>query len=162
MVDDDVHAIAQIILSGREQLVLLRPMDNMILMTVLQHEKKVKDADQFLEELSDPKLTKEEVKLTKTLISASKVEDFEFGSFEDQHAKNLTQLIQMKIDGQEIVSERDPEEPKILNLMDALKKSVAEAQAATHKSPAPAGKKKKKMAGSTTKKKTAARKKKSG
>lgn len=154
MVDDDVHAIAQIILSGREQLVLLRPMDNMILMTVLQHEKKVKDADQFLEELSDPKLTKEEVKLTKTLISASKVEDFEFGSFEDQHAKNLTQLIQMKIDGQEIVSERDPEEPKILNLMDALKKSVAEAQAATHKSPAPAGKKKKK--------KTAARKKKSG
>ena len=157
MVDDDVHAIAQIILSGREQLVLLRPMDNMLLMTVLQHEKKVKDADQFLEELSDPKLTK-------TLISASKVEDFEFGSFEDQHAKNLTQLTQMKIDGQEIVSERDPEDPKILNLMDALKKSVAEAQAATHKSPAPAGKKKKKkkMAGSTTKKKTAARKKKSG
>ncbi len=155
MVDDDVHAIAQIILSGREQLVLLRPMDNMLLMTVLQHEKKVKDADQFLEELSDPKLTK-------TLISASKVEDFEFGSFEDQHAKNLTQLTQMKIDGQEIVSERDPEDPKILNLlMDELKKSVAEAQAATHKSRAPAGKKKK-MAGSTTKKKTAARKKKSG
>ena len=48
MVDDDVHAIAQIIIAGREQLVLLRPMDSMILMTVLQHEKKVKDAGQFL------------------------------------------------------------------------------------------------------------------
>ena len=96
------------------------------------------------------------------MINASKVKKFEFGSFEDNYVKKLTQLIQMKIDGQEIVAERDPEEPKILNLMDALKKSVAEAQAVSHKTAAPAGKKKTKMAGSTSKRKTAARKKKSG
>jgi len=36
----------------------------------------------------------------------------------------------MKIEGQEVVQARDPEEPKIINLMEALKRSVEEAQAA--------------------------------
>ena len=40
----------------------------------------------------------------------------------------------MKVDGQEVVQAPDHEEPKILNLMDALKKSVAEAQAASRPS----------------------------
>ena len=38
------------------------------------------------------------------------------------NVENLTKLIQLKVDGQEIVQAPDPEEPKILNLMDALKK----------------------------------------
>ena len=41
----------------------------------------------------------------------------------------LKQLITLKIDGKDVVQAPDHEEPKILNLMDALKKSVAEAQA---------------------------------
>jgi non-homologous end joining protein Ku len=36
----------------------------------------------------------------------------------------------MKIEGKEVVQVHDPEEPKIINLMEALKRSVAEAQAA--------------------------------
>jgi non-homologous end joining protein Ku len=39
-------------------------------------------------------------------------------------------LIQLKVDGQEIVQVSDPEEPKIINLMEALKQSVAAAMAA--------------------------------
>ena len=44
------------------------------------------------------------------------------------YKKRLSQLIEAKVEGQEIVQVADPEEPKILNLMEALKKSVAEAK----------------------------------
>jgi non-homologous end joining protein Ku len=43
----------------------------------------------------------------------------------------------MKVDGQEIVQAPDLEQPKIINLMDALKKSVAEAQAGAARKMAP-------------------------
>jgi DNA end-binding protein Ku len=120
MVDADVNAMAQIVLSGRAQLVLLRPVDNMLVMSILQHEQKVKSIAEFAGDLETPEMTDEESALAATLISASYIGDVE----------NLTKLIQMKIDGEEIVSQADPEEPKILNLMEALKRSVAQAQAA--------------------------------
>ena len=49
--------------------------------------------------------------------------------------ENLSKLIKLKIDGEEIVQAPDLEEPKILNLMDALKKSVAEAGARSDELP---------------------------
>lgn len=156
MADANVHAIARVVLAGREQLVLLRPMENTLVMTVLQHEKKVKKIDEFASELEEQEMTDEEEALTATLISASFIEDFQFSKYKDEYVENLTRLIQMKIDGQEIVAEADPEEPRILNLMEALKKSVAATKAGRNLG-------KKKMAPSHGKKKKAtARKKKSG
>jgi DNA end-binding protein Ku len=58
------------------------------------------------------------------------VKDFDFARYRDTYKDKLTKLIQLKVEGQEIVQVHDPEEPKIINLMEALKRSVAEAQAA--------------------------------
>jgi DNA end-binding protein Ku len=68
--------------------------------------------------------------LADTLIKASLIKDFDFSRYRDVYKEKLTKLIQMKIEGQEVVQVREPEEPKIINLMEALKASVAEAQAA--------------------------------
>ena len=127
MQDAGVVGIAQVVLSGREQLVCLRPVDDMLTMCVLSYPKKLKAIDPFREELPDEKPTKEELALANTLIGASTIQEFDFHSYKDAYVENLTRLIQMKIDGQEIVKAPDVEEPKILNLMEALKKSVAEA-----------------------------------
>jgi len=129
MQDGGVVAMAQVVLSGREQLVLVRPDEGMLVMSVLHYPKRVKSADAFREELTQEKLGKAELNLTKTLIDASVIPEFDFESYKDAYVENLSKLIQLKIDGQEIVQAPDLEEPKILNLMDALKKSVAEAGA---------------------------------
>jgi DNA end-binding protein Ku len=129
MIDNGVCAIAQVVMSGREQLVLVRPFDKMLVMTGLYYSKKVKAADEFLGELDDIKFKPEETTLTNTLIAATKIADFDLSKYKDVYVEKLQKLIQMKIDGQEVVAAPDHEEPKILNLMDALKKSVAEAQA---------------------------------
>jgi len=129
MIDAGVVAIAQAVLSGREQLVMLRPVEDMLVMSVMHYPQKVKAIGPFREELTTEKLTKAEKDLTNTLIDASKIEDFDFDSYKDAYVQNLSKLIQLKVEGKEVVRAPDVEEPKILNLMEALKKSVAEAGA---------------------------------
>ncbi len=152
----EVYAVAKVVLSGREQLVLLRPVEGVLVLSVLSYPKKVKSLDEFVREVPDGELRKDEEKLTQTLIDASFLEEFDFQSYEDDYTEKLSELIQLKVDGKEVVQAPDHEEPKILNLMDALKKSVAEAQTSTKKM-APSVKAKKPAA-----KKKAATKKKSG
>jgi len=130
MVDGGVQALAQIVLSGREQIVLLRPVENLIEMSVLHYAKRVKSIHEFTAEMPQAELSDSEVTLANTLIAASRIEEFEFSEYKDRYVENMTRLIEMKIEGEEVVQAPDPEEPKIINLMDALKKSVAEAQAA--------------------------------
>ena len=146
--------IAQVVIAGREQLVLLRVLDNLLAMSVLQHDAKVKPVDAFKDEVTDVAFTKEELALTHTLVDATKIEDFDYASYKDRYVEKLTQLIQLKVDGQEIVQVQDAEEPQIINFMEALKKSVAEAQGSVAAA-ASSGKKgaaKKKSAKSASKK----------
>jgi len=138
MIEGNVHALAQIVLSGREQMVLLRPVENVIEMSVLHYHKRVKSVHEFTGEMPEAELSDSEMSLASTLITASRIAEFDFSAYKDRYVENMTRLIEMKIDGEEVVQAPDPEEPKIINLMDALKKSVAEAQAAIASAPADA------------------------
>ncbi|MFY9343845.1 MAG: Ku protein [Planctomycetota bacterium] len=129
MVKNGVCAIAQVVMTGREQLVLLRPHGKLLVMTGLHYPARVRKAKEFEGEVEDIAFKKEEIALTDTLIAASKVEDFDLDKYQDQYVSKLKKLIELKVAGKEVVQAPDHEEPKILNLMDALKKSVAEAQA---------------------------------
>jgi len=131
MISNGVCAIAEVVISQKEQVVLVRPVDGLLAMTVLNRKDEVKATSAFKDEVTETAATEAEVSLTDTLIKASMVKDFDFGRYKDVYKQKLTTLIQMKIEGKEVVQVRDPEEPKIINLMEALKRSVAEAQAAT-------------------------------
>lgn len=129
MVKNGVCAIAQVVMSGREQLVLVRPHGKLLVMTGLHYPGRVRKSDEFESELADITCKPAEQALTDTLIGASKIAEFQIDKYTDQYVTKLRRLIDMKVAGQEVVQAPDHEEPKILNLMDALKKSVAEAQA---------------------------------
>jgi DNA end-binding protein Ku len=129
MLDANVVAIAQVVIAGREQLVMLRPQDGMLVMNVLNYPKRVRAATPYRDELPDEKPSASELALANTLIAASTLAEFDLLSYRDAYVENLNKLIQLKVEGREIVQAPDPEEPKILNLMEALKKSVAEVGA---------------------------------
>jgi len=129
MVQNAVVAIAQVVMAGREQLVMLRPHGRMLVMTALHYPQRVRKATEFEGEIEDISFKPEEVALTNTLIGASKIAEFDLDTYSDQYVTKLKRLIELKVAGQEIVQAPDHEEPKILNLMDALKKSVVQAQA---------------------------------
>jgi DNA end-binding protein Ku len=129
MRQNGVAAIAQVVMTGREQLVLVRPHGRMLVMTGLHYPQRVRKSSEFEPEVAEIAFKPEEVALTNTLIGASKLADFDLDRYSDQYVTKLKKLIALKVAGQEVVQAPDHEEPKILNLMDALKKSVAEAQA---------------------------------
>jgi len=129
MAAEGLYAIGTAILGGREQMVAIRPVDGVLGMSVLQYAEKVKQASEFSDEVKPAKLTKAEKDLTKTLVEASTLDDFDYAAFKDNYVGELRQLIDLKIEGQEIVSAPDLEEPKVINLMEALKASVEGAKA---------------------------------
>ena len=150
MQENGVHALAQVVISQREQLVLLRPIEDMLVMTILSHQAKVKPADRFRDEIEDSECTPEELQLATMLIDASRLNDFDYGGYTDRYVDKLGELIQLKVQGQDVVQAEDVEEPKIINLMEALKQSVAEAQGAAEagKKQAPSAKSKRSTAAS--------------
>ena len=168
MEDEGQVAIGQVVISSREQLVMLRPMGRLLMMTLLSHKAKVKSPVEFLEELADVECSKEEVELTKSLVKGLVAEDFDYGSYEDSYVTKLKQLIDARVEGKELVSPEGSEEPEVINLMDALKASVERVKEAEPVKPAPKKPTKKKTASpkmastarKTTKKKT--KKKKTG
>ncbi len=130
MESNAVCAVAEVVISQKEQVVLLRPVEGVLAMTVLIRKDEVKPVSAFKDEIAQTELSEAEISLTDTLIKASMIKSFDYGKYKDLYKEKLTKLIQMKIEGKEVVQVRDPEEPKIINLMEALQRSVAEAQAA--------------------------------
>ena len=63
-----------------------------MILTVLSYPKKVKGLDTFKEEVPDETMTKEELALTQTLISASTLEEFDLASYEDDYVEHLSKL----------------------------------------------------------------------
>ncbi len=143
MKDESVFGLADIVLSGREQLVLLRPFEKILTMSVLAYGHQVKAASSFEDEIVATEYTEDEIKLTKMLIGATKMDEFDYDEFKDDYVEKLTSLIQAKVEGREIVTPPVVEDRPVVNLLEALKESVANAQ-----------KPKKKMAGSGRKKTT--------
>ena len=128
MEQNRVNAVAQVVIAQREQLVLLRPFDGILAMTVLNHQAKVKSSDAFQDEVAAGECSAEELQLASTLINASRIEDFDYGKYTDRYVEKLSELIRLKVEGAEVVRPPDNETPQIINLMEALKQSVAAAQ----------------------------------
>jgi DNA end-binding protein Ku len=128
MADENACALAQVVIAGREQLVVVRPVADVLVMSVLHHDARVRKPEAFHDELVAQQLKEEELALTKTLLRATRIENLDYAAYKDTYVDKLTKLIEAKVAGQELVRVPDAEEPKILNLMDALKRSVAQAQ----------------------------------
>ena len=73
--------------------------------------------------------SEEEVQLTERLIERSTFGGFDISGYKNTYTEKLTELIEAKVKGEEIVAVPPAEEPKVLALMEALKRSVKEAEA---------------------------------
>jgi DNA end-binding protein Ku len=156
MGEENRYAVAQVVMHGREQTVLLRPMGNVLAMSALSYENQVTKPSAFEELAPRAQPSAEELNLTKMLLRASTAEDFDFAVYKDVYTEKLTKVIEAKVAGEEVVAQPAKEQGHIINLMDALRASVAKTQ----EKGAEAGKPAKKMAPSKGKE-PAARKRKS-
>jgi DNA end-binding protein Ku len=117
-----------VVMHGKEQVVLLRPVANLIAMMSLDYDAQVTKPAAFEGELPKVTVAPEELKLIKTLIEAVTPKKFDLATYKDLYTERLTQLIDAKVAGKEIVAPPAAEHPQVINLMEALKASVAQLQ----------------------------------
>ena len=118
----DRYGVGQVVFFEKEQLVLVRPGPESLVMHMLHHEAEVRSVEQIGYE--KPKSTPAKVKLAEQLIDAATEESFDFADYKDRYQQRLKQLIEAKVAGREVVEPEEEEEPQVINLMDALRRSV--------------------------------------
>jgi DNA end-binding protein Ku len=115
--------LGRIVLANRERQVLIEPHGAGLLMSTLRASDEIRPADFGDKEAddADPEL----VALAETIIE-HKVGAFEPSSFHDRYQDALRELVQNKLKGKITAPAEEIEEPpKVINLMDALKRSLA-------------------------------------
>jgi len=123
MKENKRYAVAEVVMHGKEQIVLLRPHGRLLVMSTLKYAAEVQAGEQFETDLPEIALTGEEVKLVSTLIKAQTPKQFDYSVFHDKYTLRLTQLIEAKVSGKEIVVPKE-QKSEVNDLLDALKRSV--------------------------------------
>lgn len=122
--NEHLRAIGEIILSNREQLVLLRPLDKLLMITVLQHASEMKEPAEFSDDVPAIEVGKPELQLTKQLVAALTKTKWDYTQYTDHYQERLSELIATKMEGRQLVTSEEEDVPEVINLMDALKASI--------------------------------------
>lgn len=117
--------VAKAIISHRDQLVVLRAAEGVLCLEALHYAEQLRGPDVLFGDLELPKVDRQELRLATQLIEASTPKKFDLASYTDEYTTLLRELIDAKVEGKEIVSAPQEEEAPVINLMDALRKSVA-------------------------------------
>ena len=116
--------IGKVALYGREYLVAVRPQKKGLVMYTLHHDAEIRSIDEVEELNSVPtKVKPEEMKLAKQVVATFDSE-LNLKDYKDEYKEGLRQIIDAKIAGEEIVAPEVQEPPKVVDLMDALRKSL--------------------------------------
>ena len=117
--------VGHAVMFGRDQLVLVRPIEALLCMSLLNYEAEIRKPQDMEEGLTEPKLAARKVELAEKLIETWTEDDFDFSTYKDTYQDKVRELIESKVEGRQIVApESEEEEPEVINLMDALQASV--------------------------------------
>ena len=131
----DKVAIGRVVLTSREHIIALEPLDKGLVGTLLRYPYEVRSEKEYFDDIQDVKLTKDMLDLAKHIVE-KKSGAFEPELFEDHYEAALIDLINKKRAGAPIAAKAAPKTGgNVINLMDALKKSLA-----SEKDAAPAAK----------------------
>lgn len=122
--------LAQVVIAGREWLVAIAPLKDGLVMEMLRYAEELREPDDFFDEIPSVKPEKEMVALAVELMK-KKSGEFQPEKFQDHYATELKRLLQDKLKGRKIVAPHEEARPKganVVDLMEALRKSVGTQQ----------------------------------
>jgi DNA end-binding protein Ku len=129
--------IGKLALYGREYLIAVRPQENGLVMYTMHHAAEIRSMKSIDELGTVPKQVKpEEIKLAKQVIGTFESK-LDLADYKDEYKEGLMKIIDAKIAGEEVVAPVVEAPPKVVNLMEALRKSL-DAVSAGQKKPAKA------------------------
>jgi len=125
--------IGKVAIHGREYLVAVKPHKQGMVMYTLHHAAEIRTIDQ-IEELREVrgKVNPGEMKLARQVIESIEG-DLDLKDYKDEYQEGLRKIIDAKIAGEEIVAPAESEPPKVVDLMEALRKSLDQVSAGKKK-----------------------------
>jgi DNA end-binding protein Ku len=136
-------AIGRVVLTNREHIISLEPLGNGLMGTLLRYPYEVRSEKDYFDGIHDVKVTKDMLDLAKHIVE-KKSGAFEPDRFEDHYESALVDLINKKRSGVRVTAKAAPKTGgNVINLMDALKRSLASEQ---QSAPPAKGKKSRKAA----------------
>jgi DNA end-binding protein Ku len=126
MAEEKVAGIGRVVLSSREHPLIVQPRDGGLTMTTLRSKDELRDAAEYFDEIPDVSVDKRMVEMAKSIIEKMKG-DFDPDFFKDRYQEALHELVQAKVKGLPVKEQPEPEPTNVINLFDALKRSLGES-----------------------------------
>jgi DNA end-binding protein Ku len=125
--------LGEIVFSGREHLGAIRPCGKGLVLETLRYADEVRRAAPYFEEIKDIAVDADQLDLARTLIER-KTAPLDMSKFTDSYESAVKELVDAKLHDRPLPKDEDePPRGNIVNLMDALKKSIAAGQQAAAK-----------------------------
>src|SRR3981081_3697726 len=138
-------AIGRVVLTNREHIIALDPLDKGLMGTLLRYPYEVRSEKDYFDDIQDVKVTKDMLDLARHIVN-QKAGHFKPDKFEDQYETALLDLINQKRAGKPIAAKERPRGENVVDLMDALRKSIGGGAAAATEAPKKPAKKPRKAA----------------
>src|SRR5580698_163716 len=117
-------ALARIVLTNREHIIAIEPLGKGLLGTTLRYPYELRDADEYFDDIKNPKISKDMVELASHILE-TKAAHFDPSKFRDDYETALKSLVKRKAAGKPVkAAEREEKPDNVISLMDALKQSL--------------------------------------
>ncbi|MGE3275541.1 MAG: Ku protein [Vicinamibacterales bacterium] len=125
--------IGKLAIHGREYLVAVKPHKQGLVMYTLHHAAEIRTIDQ-IDELREVRgsVNAAEMKLARQVIESYEGE-LNLADYQDDYQAGLRRIIDAKVAGEEIVQPEEAEPPKVVDLMEALRRSLDQVSAGKKK-----------------------------
>ena len=121
-------ALGRVVFTSREHVMALEPRGKGLLGVTLRYPYEIRKEEQYFDEVEDEKIPKDMLELA-THIVETKSGHFNPDKFEDHYENALKELLKKKRAGEKIEAPKEREPAKVINLMDALRRSVSAERA---------------------------------
>jgi DNA end-binding protein Ku len=131
----DVVGLARVVLFRREHILMIEPRGKGLMATTLRYDYEVRDEDAYFDDIGDTHVGKEMLDLANHIIDTKKGK-FDPATFKDRYQDAVVDLIRAKRAGQPIAAPKPSRPSNVVNLMEALRRSVDEETKGGAKTPA--------------------------
>jgi DNA end-binding protein Ku len=121
--EEGMVALGRVVFTSREHVIALEPREKGLLGVTLRYPYEVRKQSDYFDDIPDEKIPKDMLELASHIVK-SKAGHFHPEKFEDQYEDALKELLRKKQAGQKIEAPKAPTDAKVINLMDALRRSV--------------------------------------
>jgi DNA end-binding protein Ku len=126
----DMVALGRVVLAKRERVITLQPWDKGLIGTTLRYPYDIRYAKDYFDDIPEVALEPETLKLAEQILK-SKATDFDPSQFVDRYEEAVIELLKKKQAGIAVSRERTAPRPlNVVNIMDALRQSIAQEKKA--------------------------------